>query len=230
VTVVDLAAGKALFTAEPHRKDVTTVAFSPTDDLVASGSRDEKVQVTHLRSGEKVFVLDDLDEEVRAVRFSPDGRFLFVATKKRSLRVFDVATQKESRAFRESSSELMALAMSQDGTLLAVGAKQIDIDLRRNRRLDTEVVKIRNVKSGEELASFEAHEKAIRALAFFPDSRFLATGAEDRQIKLWDLEARTAVAALNLQGQVTALALSGNGRWLAGADDSGRVTIWEVVK
>jgi WD40 repeat protein len=230
VTLIDVAAGKALFTANAHGKAVTSVAFSPTDELVASGSTDEKVQVTHLRSGEKVFVLDDLDDEVRAVRFSADGRFLFVATKKRSLRVFDVNTQKESRAFRESSSELLTMTTSQDGALLAVGAKQIDIDLRRNRRLDTEVVKIRNVKTGEELASFEAHGKAIRALAFFPDSRFLASGADDKQIKLWDLEARSAVASLSLQGAVTALGLSGNGRWLAGADESGRITIWEVVK
>ncbi|HEX7928387.1 MAG TPA: hypothetical protein VF678_12400, partial [bacterium] len=151
-------------------------------------------------------------------------------TQKKALRVFDMATQKESRAFRESASEQNALAMSADGALLAVAAVQIDIDIRRNRRIDTKVVKIRDAKSGQELAAFEAHERPIRAVAFFPDSRFLATGAEDRQIKLWDLEARTAVAALNLQGSVTALALSGNGRWLAGADDSGRVTIWEVVK
>jgi len=230
VTVIDAAAGAALFTAEAHGKEVTTVAFSPTDPLVASGSRDEKVQVTHLRSGERVFVLDDLDDEVRAVRFSPDGRFLYVATLKRSLRVFDVNTRKESRAFRESSSQLVAMEMSPDGALLAVGAKQIDIDLRRNRRLDTEVVKIRNVKTGEELASFEAHEKDIRALAFFPDPRFLASGGKDRQIKLWDLEARTAVASLSVQGAVTAVVVSPNGRWLAGADDSGRITLWEVVK
>lgn len=230
VTVIDVAAGKALFSAEAHGKEVTAVAFSPTDELLASGSRDEKVQVTHLRSGEKVFVLDDIDDEIRAVRFSPDGRFLFVATKKRSLRVFDVNSQKESRAFRESATEVMTMSLSADGSLIAVGAKQVDIDLRRNRRLDTEVVKIRNAKSGEELASFEAHDKAIRALAFFPDTRFLASGADDRQIKLWDLEARTAVASLSLQGAVTALGLSSNGRWLAGADSSGRITIWEVVK
>lgn len=120
--------------------------------------------------------------------------------------------------------------ISGDGAYLAVAAKEIHIDLRRNRRTDTELVKIRDVKTGEELLSFEAHEKDVRGLAFFPDTRYLATGGAEGLVKIWDLQKKASIANLNLNGRVTALGVSPNGKWLAAADDTDTLTIWEVTR
>ncbi len=86
------------------------------------------------------------------------------------------------------------------------------------------------MKTGEELLSFEAHDKDITGLAFFPDTRYLATGGADKQVKLWELQAAATIAALPLPGRVLALALSPNGKWLAAADETEQITLWAVTR
>ena len=44
--------------------------------------------------------------------------------------------------------------------------------------------------SGEEIATFSGHAGIVTALAFSPDGRRLATGGNDKAVKIWDLDAR----------------------------------------
>ena len=229
VSLVDTAAWRMLATEERHSGRVTSLAFSPADNFYASGGEDDRVQVYHVRTGGPAYRLEGPGDDIATVRFSADGKYVIVASRDRTVRLYDVNVQREVRAFKESASALLFAEISADGAYLAVAAKEIDIDIRRNRRIDTEVVKIRDVKIGEELLSFTAHEKDLTGLAFFPDTRYLATAGEDRRVKIWDLQKSATIATLPLEGRVTALAVSPNGKWLAAADDTDTVTVWEVT-
>lgn len=230
VSLIDTATGKVLHTERSHSDPVTTLAFSPADNFFASGGEDEKVHVYNVRGGSDAYTLEGPDDAIATVRFSADGRYLIVASHDRTVRLYDVNVQREVRTFKESAKRLLFAEISGDGAYLAVAAKEIDIDLRRRRRLDTELVKIRDVKTGEELLSFEAHEKDVRGLAFFPDTRYLATGGADGLVKIWDLQKKASIANMSLNGQVTTLSVSPNGKWLAAADDTDTLTIWGVTR
>jgi WD40 repeat protein len=230
VSLIETATGKVLHTENAHSNPVTTLAFSPADNFFASGGEDEKVHVYDVRTGSDSFALDGPDDAIATVRFSADGKYLIAASLDRTVRLYDVNVQREVRTFKESAKRLLFAEISGDGAYLAVAAKEIHIDLRRNRRTDTELVKIRDVKTGEELLSFEAHEKDVRGLAFFPDTRYLATGGAEGLVKIWDLQKKASIANLNLNGRVTALGVSPNGKWLAAADDTDTLTIWEVTR
>jgi WD40 repeat protein len=230
VSLVDTATGKVLHSERAHSDPVTTVAFSPADNFFASGGADEKVHVFDARTGSDSYTLEGPRDDVATVRFSADGKYLIVASQDRTVRLYDVNLQREVRAFQESAKTLQFAEISGDGAYLAVAAKEIHIDLRRNRRTDTRLVKIRDVKTGEELLSFEAHDKDVTGLAFFPDTRYLASGAQDGLVKIWDLQKKASIANLNLNGRVTALGVSPNGKWLAAADDTDTLTIWQVTR
>jgi WD40 repeat protein len=73
------------------------------------------------------------------------------------------------------------------------------------------------------------HGSEITALEFAHGKRMLATGSEDGTIKLWDTS--SGLELLTLPSERTAirgLAMFPNDRRLAAADQSGRVTIWEL--
>ena len=49
------------------------------------------------------------------------------------------------------------------------------------------MIRLWEIPSGRELASWPAHDAAVTALAFSPDGATLASGAWDSTMKLWNL-------------------------------------------
>ena len=76
----------------------------------------------------------------------------------------------------------------------------------------------------------QRHTGPVEAVVFSPDGRWLATGADDSIVLLWDV-AGPASSPLPLTGhaeRIVAAAFSPDGRRLATADASGLVLVWDV--
>lgn len=69
----------------------------------------------------------------------------------------------------------------------------------------------------------------VTAVAFSPDSKWLATGSSDGSVTVWDPSAPRAVATFNGgQAPVRALAFKPDGTVLAAGADDGNVRLWDV--
>ncbi|MCY2959238.1 MAG: protein kinase [Planctomycetota bacterium] len=97
-------------------------------------------------------------------------------------------------------------------------------------------VRVLEIASGAE-RSFSAHEGDLTALRFSPDGRRLATGGSDRRVCAWDMTAepgrelvwRTNPFESDLRAltQVFDLAFSPDGRWIAAAQQSTRIEVFD---
>jgi predicted NACHT family NTPase len=75
------------------------------------------------------------------------------------------------------------------------------------------------------------HELGVRALAFSPDGKTLATGCSDQGIHLWD--AATGKELVVLQGRhgpVSSVAFSPDGKIIASSGDLTGIHLWDVAK
>jgi eukaryotic-like serine/threonine-protein kinase len=210
-----------------HSSYVYSVAVHPDGERVASASWDGTARVWEATTGRQLAVLNHGPAEefvVAAVAFQPGGRLLAtccrdIAHKGRDfVGLWDVDSGKEVHRWPTRSDVWRdtRVAISPDGRFLAAG-------------LGWDSVRVWDVESKSEYATFGPFKDMVRDVAFSPDGRWLATAAEDCTIRVWDVAARTPVCTL--EGHTLAayaVTFSPDGKWLASGSIDGSARIWDT--
>jgi WD40 repeat protein len=164
---------------------------------------------------------------VKKVLFTPDGQEILTVAKNNTVRVWDAATGETVRVLRlsigEEAGTISSAALSHDGKQLAVARGGIkDEDSR---------IYVIVLASGQIEHVLKGHTEKVRALAYSPDGKWLASGSDDTTIRLWD--AASGKSAQVLKGHpkhINSLAFSPDSRRLvsAGHGSLNRVFLWAI--
>ncbi|MGF1512093.1 MAG: protein kinase [Elainellaceae cyanobacterium] len=80
-----------------------------------------------------------------------------------------------------------------------------------------------------EVMTLSGHSAKVNDLALSLDQTLLASGSDDRTVKVWNLEQGRAVQSIPTQGdRIQAVTFSPDGKWLISGDGDGDISIWDV--
>ncbi|EPS41855.1 hypothetical protein H072_4188 [Dactylellina haptotyla CBS 200.50] len=121
----------------------------------------------------------------------------------------------------EHNSVVCCVRFSQDGKYLATGCNRSAqiFDVQTGHKVT--VLQDETADRGGDLY--------IRSVCFSPDGYFLATGAEDKQIRVWDIKSRKIKHHFRgHESDIYSLDFSKNGRYIASGSGDKTVRIWDM--
>ena len=211
-----------------HINSVTSISFSPNGKTLASGSWDKSIKFWDVTTGQEFRTLRCLDSNiVGSVSFSPDGKTLASGCNDK-IQLLDLTTGKEIRILNRSYGSGSSVIFSPDGTTLASeSADEIQLwDVTTGK----EIRSLSGSSFGREVRSiFPSGIHEFYSPSFSPDGKTLASGSQDKTIKLWDIT--TGKEIRTLQGHsdsVLSVSFSPDGKTLASGSRDKTVILWDL--
>jgi WD40 repeat protein len=163
-------------------------------------------------------------EESLAIAFSPDGRVMVQRNGTETMSLWDPVTTAEVHGFGRREGSLPVWTFSPDNRMGASAG----CDMPRARRCKeaTDVI-LWETATGHERCRLHGHTRQIRAIAFSPDGRLIATAATEETILLWDAATGKEVGRLTgHRGWVESLAFSPDSKVLVSGSPDTTILFW----
>lgn len=210
---------KAVIATEfEHDAPLIACRFDPTGRFVFGTAEDRSIIRWNIADGTKS-VLAAHDSWVRALAFTPDGSTMISAGCDDTLAWWETAAEAPAplRTVKAHAGWIRSVAVSPDGSLVASGGND-------------RIVRLWRTADGSPVREFAGHERDIYSVLFHPGGASLLSGDLKGVVHQWNLatgEKERSLEAKNLNtydggqqvdyGGVRSLALSADGRFLAGA-------------
>ncbi len=201
-----------------HQAAITSMDISADNKYIAIGSKDFTFSVFELATGKLRFISRDHTNAVSQLFFDPTSAFLISASSDGTARVYRVVD------FEQAKPNSLALRYTTkiNGAQLSPSKGKFLLACD-----DSKVVEI-NVK-GAVSAAFLGHSARVGCLDVSHDNKFIASGSDDKTIRIWDYKSKQVRYVLEGHGwNITSVHFSKDDRYLISSCNNGEVKIWDL--
>ncbi len=214
VTIWQVSDGSKLQTMIGHSEWVNAVDYSPTGELVASGSDDMTVRLWRVEQATEALALLGHSAPVTTVAFSPDGQVLASGSLDGTVRLWQVGDGQLLMELPQGELGVNSVVFAPDGTTLAAGSAD-------------GVIRLFAVGSGALLAELIGNERSVNDLDFSPDGSLLVSAGGDHSLRFWQVGSGIQLHVLAAHNQpILGVGFSPDGRYVASGSLDGSVVIW----
>jgi len=205
------------------------IDFSPDGKVIlASVNTDNSIKLLDVTSGIELRSFDWQSNIVSSVAVSPDGNMIASGSYFGLITLLNSANGQVIRTLVGHTDQVANLDFSPESDMLASAS--------------WDTIKLWDVANGNEMLtlagqSMEGYASGVPCVAFSPDGKILAYGAEAGQVMLWDIANNQLLHALGGQpdggiaDEVNGVAFSPDGKILASiySSHTWSITLWDVT-
>ena len=211
------------------RTAVNVIRFSADGNLLAAGFSDNTVRVWSLKEQKLLRTFIGHQSKVTALALSPDGTLLvsgetsspYDKEKDFSLRVWSIPNAELVAMLVGHTDNILDLDFSPDGKTIASVSRDKTVKLWKLGSPIAPAVMPPKVSLAP-MQTLEGHTDDVRALAFSPDSKLLASLSKDNTMRLWSLATGKAIKIVTEQNMgiygSNPIAFSPDGKYLASSN------------
>ncbi|KIJ24910.1 hypothetical protein M422DRAFT_194154, partial [Sphaerobolus stellatus SS14] len=204
---------------EGHKDAVRSVAFSPDETKIISGSDDKTVQIWNASTGQSLKQpLEGHQSSVYSVAFSNDGTKIVSGSSDSIVRVWDAFTGQSLGSLEGHDGGVNSIAISPDGTKIASGS-------------DDNTVIIWDISTGQNLGQPFHHRDGVTSVAFSPDGTKIVSGSYEGTVYIWEISTGQTLGDLleGHQGWVTSAVFSPDGTKIVSTSVKGTIRVWKLT-
>ncbi|WP_299461082.1 c-type cytochrome domain-containing protein [uncultured Gimesia sp.] len=206
---------------------VTGFTLNADRSVLAVSTADNSASLWKLPEGQKLVELKGHAGEIKGLAFTPDKTKVVTSSADLSLRVWNAADGKQISTMK-TPAVLNSLTVSKDGTQVIAGGA--------NNIVYVWPLTIPAPKEGETapeipVALFElkGHAKPISSVKLvMPAGTQLVSGSEDGTVRVWDLNAKKEIRAINHGAPVSDVDVSPDAKNLVSVSVNGTGKIWQL--
>jgi WD40 repeat protein/serine/threonine protein kinase len=204
-----------------HWYFVTSLAFSPDGQTLASGSWDNTVKIWDTATGEERHTLTGEGGWMFSVAFRRDGQTLVSGDRLGHITLWDAATGARNHTFPPEKFSIWWVGFSPDGQALAAIVGKLDET--------ASALKVWDVTAGLPQRNLKWQVHGARCFAFRADSAAVVTGDIDRSVRLRDMATgEERRRGPRHESAIGSIAFNPAGDLVASGDEKGLIKLWEV--